>query len=78
MAFLDDANCGFACAFCQTPTADPVEVRLLSFRYLVAFYNVFLKDQPEFRFWLTGAGMAADEASGAVNAETRNGFDPPG
>lgn len=61
----------FACAVCQPATADTLEVRKHAQRYMVSFYNIFLKALPEYGYYLTGPGMLADEASNLVSFEVK-------
>lgn len=74
MSFLDDPNCGLACSVCPAGTDDPATTRRITQRYLTAFLQVFLRQQPAFRHYLTGPGMDADEAAGLVTTRTKNGF----
>ena len=56
MSFLDDtASCGFPCSFCNAPTLDNAVVNALSRAYVVAFYGRYLKDNPGYDTYLTGA-----------------------
>ncbi len=72
MAFLDSADCGIFCAVCQPATADTVVVRQHATRYMTAFYNIYLKDQPEYLYWVTGPGIDADAKAQIVVPESKN------
>ncbi len=74
MSFLDNPDCGLTCSACPSGTDDPATTRRLSRRYLTAFFNVVLSDEPGYAIYLTGSSMAADEDSGLVISEAKNGF----
>ena len=73
MSFVDE-NCGLACAACPAGSDDPNQTRRLTRRYMTAFFNLFLKDEPDYGVYLTGAAMKSDEATGLVSTRTKNGF----
>jgi dienelactone hydrolase len=74
MSFLDDPDCGLLCSVCNEASDDPATTRLLSRRYMTAFYNVWLKGDDAYREYLTGAAMEADVASGLVDWQAKHGF----
>jgi chlorophyllase len=74
MSFLDNPNCGLACSVCQAGTDDPATTRMLTRRYMTAFFNVLLKGQTGYDQFLSGDGMQADEAAGLVASQVKNGF----
>ncbi len=74
MSFLDNPNCGFSCSACQVATADTTEIRKITQRLLVAFFNQRLLGDETAAYWLTGEGMDALEASGTVTTQSANGF----
>lgn len=56
MSFIDDvASCGFTCNFCQMPMLDNATVNDLSRAYVVAYYGRYLRDNPGYDTYLTGA-----------------------
>jgi predicted dienelactone hydrolase len=56
MSFLDDvASCGITCSFCQQPTLDNAVVNELARAYVVAYYGRWLRDEPGYDTYLTGA-----------------------
>ena len=74
MSFLDNPNCGLTCSVCPAGTDDPATTRLLTRRYMTAFFNVVLRQTDAYRHYLTGAGMNDDIAAGLVQSESKNGF----
>jgi hypothetical protein len=74
MSFLDDPNCGLTCSVCDPGTDDPSVTRRLTRRYMTAFFNVVLKQQDGYRYYLTGAGMDADVAAAVTTSESKNGW----
>jgi dienelactone hydrolase len=74
MSFLDDPDCGMTCSACPKGTDDPAVTRMLSRRYLTAFFQLVLRDDTAYRTYLTGTGMQADENAGLVTSEFKNGF----
>ena len=74
MSFLDDPNCGLTCSVCDPGTDDPAITRRLTRRYMTAFFNVVLKQQDAYRYYLTGAGMDADVAAALTTSESKNGW----
>ena len=74
MSFLDDPNCGLTCSVCATGTDEPDTTRLLTRRYMTAFFNVFLREDPPYLLYLTGSAMVDDVAAGFVTSESKNGF----
>ncbi|MDY0004400.1 MAG: hypothetical protein RBU30_24070 [Polyangia bacterium] len=74
MSFLDDPNCGFVCSACPAGTDDTAVTRRLTRRTLTAFLEVFLRQRPEHRYWLTGAGMTADVTAGLLSIQQKNNF----
>ena len=74
MSFLDNPNCGLTCSVCPVGTDDPATTRLLTRRYMTAFFNVFLRDQDVYRTFLTGLAMDDDVAAGLVSSQSKNGF----
>ncbi len=60
MSFLDDvAGCGFICSVCNQATADNATVNALSRAYVTAFYRRYLKNDPAYDAYLTGAEAQA-------------------
>lgn len=56
MSFIDDvASCGITCSFCQMPTLDNATVNDLARAYVVAYYGRYLRDNPGYDTYLTGA-----------------------
>lgn len=74
MSFLDNPDCGLACSVCPKGTDDPDVTRMLTRRYLTAFFNVYLKSEAPFADYLTGAAMAEDATAGLVLTDSKNGF----
>ncbi len=71
MSFLDSADCGIFCAVCQKATTDTDKVRDLSQRYMIAFYNTYLKDEAEYEYWFSGDGLQTEVESGFVTFEAK-------
>ena len=69
MDFMEN-DCGFLCeagnVVCPQGTADEQQVRDLAARYMIAWFNVYLRDQPEFELYFNGTFSAQDEANGRV------------
>lgn len=60
MSFIDDvASCGIVCAFCKAATLDNATVNDLSRAYVVAFYGRWLRNNPGYDTYLTGAEAQA-------------------
>jgi hypothetical protein len=74
MSFLDDPACGFTCSACPEGSDDKATTRMLSRRYMTAFFHVFLRSQDGYRSYLSGAAMDTDEVEGLVLSESKNGF----
>jgi len=74
MSFLDDPDCGVTCSACPKGTDDPRVTRMLSRRYLIAFFQMVLRGEPAFQTYLTGSGMQADVSAGLVASESKNDF----
>lgn len=74
MSFLDNPDCGFACAVCPAGTDAPATTRLLTRRYLTAFLNTFVANEDAYLRYLTGAPMAEDVAAGLVLWASNNGL----
>jgi hypothetical protein len=74
MSFLDNPDCGLTCSACPAGTDDPATTRMLTRRYMTAFFNLWLRDETAYRVYLTGAGMAADVASGLVISQSKHGM----
>ncbi|WAS92738.1 poly(ethylene terephthalate) hydrolase family protein [Nannocystis punicea] len=56
MSFLDDvASCGITCSFCQAPTLANAVVNDLARAYVVAYFGRYLRDNPGYDTYLTGA-----------------------
>ena len=75
MSFLDDTNCGIACAVCGEGTDEPAETRQLAHRYMTAFFNVFLRGDASYRYWLDGQGIQQDITRGAITSQLDNGLE---
>ncbi|QAA77046.1 MAG: hypothetical protein BIP78_1280 [Candidatus Bipolaricaulis sibiricus] len=73
MDYLDNPNCGFACAVC-IPGADPTRTRTSAQSYLVLFFRAYLLGEPQAAEALARQ-LAVDEAAryievrGAVHRE---------
>ncbi len=74
MSFLDDPNCGFTCSVCSAGTDDPSVTRMLTQRYMTAFFETRLRGDSRYQVYLTGAPMQADINAGKVKVEHKNGF----
>lgn len=74
MSFLDNPSCGLPCAACNSGTDDPAQTRLLTRRYMTAFFLVVLQGETSFQSWLTGAEMQTDVGAGWVTTATANGY----
>jgi dienelactone hydrolase len=74
MSFLDDPDCGMVCSVCPSGTDAPAETRMLTRRFMTAFFLVFLSEESGYIHWLAGAGMTAEVDAGLVSFESKNGF----
>ncbi len=74
MSFLDDPDCGLACAICKKGTDDPAVTRLLTLKYMTAFYLMEFYDRLELKDYLTGAQMKLDADASLAEFESKNGF----
>ena len=74
MSFLDDPDCGLACFACPAGTDDPAQTRALSQGYMVAFFNLFIRNEEGYRTFLVGDKMNEDIEQGLVLSETKNSF----
>lgn len=74
MSFLDNPDCGLACSVCPAGSDDTGVTRMLTQRYMTAFFMRELAGRPEFEVWLKGTGMAQDVADGLVLTQNKNGF----
>jgi predicted dienelactone hydrolase len=74
MSFLDNPNCGLTCSVCPAGTDDTSATRLLTRRYMTAFFEAFLNQQQGYLPYLSGPGMEADIEAGRVTSRTKNGF----
>ena len=74
MSFLDNPNCGLLCTVCSAGMDDPNTTRMLTQRYMTAFFNVFLREDMSFLRYLTGVQMEQDIAAERVLSTSRNGF----
>lgn len=74
MSFLDNPDCGLACNACPKGTDDPAVTKRLTQKYMIAFYNVFLYDLPDYMTYLAGSFIAEDNAAGLVLYDSKNGF----
>lgn len=74
VSFLDDPACGLTCSVCPAGTDDPATTRLLTRRYMTAFFNEFLGNAEPGLFFLTGPGMDDDSTAGLVLSESKNGL----
>jgi chlorophyllase len=74
MSFLDDPACGFTCSACPEGSDDKAMTRMLTRRYMTAFFHVFLWSQDSYRSYLSGDAMDTDEVDGLVFSESKNGF----
>ncbi len=72
MSFLDNPNCGMTCSMCSAGTDDPAVTRLLTRRYMTAFFNVFVDNDPDYRPYLVGAAIAADVSAGLIATQNKN------
>jgi len=72
MSFLDDPNCGVTCSMCTAGTDDPAVTRLVTRRYLTAFFNVFVANLTAYRSYLVGADIAADVSAGRITTQHKN------
>ncbi|MCZ7584727.1 MAG: hypothetical protein M5R36_16100 [Deltaproteobacteria bacterium] len=68
-AFLDNPNCGTACADCTAGTANHLHVKDLARRYVTAFFNVHLRGLSAYSQWITGTGIQEDEVNGDVTSQ---------
>jgi hypothetical protein len=60
MSFLDDvATCGITCSFCNKATAEGFAVTDLSRAYVTAFFQRWLRAEPAYDAYLTGAEAGA-------------------
>lgn len=69
MDYLDNPNCGLACAVCA-PGDNPPLARALAQAYLVLFFRAYLLGEAEAGEALS-TRLAADEAAGLVRVRTR-------
>lgn len=74
MSFLDDPDCGLACAICKKGTDDPAVTRALTLKYMTAFYLMKFYDRPELSEYLTGGKMQEDVSATLAQIEFKNGF----
>ncbi len=71
MSFLDNPNCGLPCSFCTTGSDEPDMTRMLTRRYLTAFFNLYLNETDGYLDYLSGAAMDADVEAGLVIAVSK-------
>ncbi|GAB4304604.1 MAG: hypothetical protein Kow0097_01730 [Candidatus Bipolaricaulota bacterium] len=69
MDYLDDPNCGLACAVC-VPGDDPALARTMAHGYLVLFFRAHLRGEVEARDDLE-ARLQEDEAAGRVRVRRK-------
>ncbi len=74
MSFVDDPDCGLACAICPKGTDDPFVTRMLTQKYMTAFFLAVLNGQTELYDYLIGDRMQQDVDAGLVEVETKNEF----
>lgn len=74
MSFLDDPNCGLSCTMCPAGTDDPATTRLVTRRYMTAFFNVFVGADLDYRPYLDGGLIAADVTAGLITTQHKNGL----
>lgn len=74
MSFLDDPNCGITCSVCTAGTDNPAVTRLLTRRYLTAFFNVFVQADADYRPHLVGPDIAVDVAANLITTQNKNGL----
>ncbi len=74
MSFLDNPDCGLTCSMCTSGTDDPAVTRLLTRRYMTAFFNVFVAGDADYRSYLVGADIAADVAAQRITTQYKNGL----
>jgi pimeloyl-ACP methyl ester carboxylesterase len=74
MSFVDDPECGIACAVCPKGTDDPVVTRELTLKYMTAFFRAELQEGIELYTYLTGKEMQKDVDAGLVSVDSKNGF----
>jgi pimeloyl-ACP methyl ester carboxylesterase len=63
---LPDAIVNAATLICPTGGGDFEQIRMLTSRYVTAFYKVVFDGKTEYNYYLTGEGMANDVAGGLV------------
>lgn len=72
MSWLDDPNCGLSCLACSSPDdVDHAGVHARSQKYMVAWFERYLRGRTVMDAALTGAGMSADVATGAQSMRTK-------
>ncbi len=74
MSFLDDPNCGLVCSLCNDRSDDPAVTRAVTQKYMVAFFELYLREDGAFSDVLVGDAISDDVAGGLVTVEWKNGF----
>ncbi len=74
MSFVDDPDCGLACAICPKGTDDPFVTRMLTQKYMTAFFLAVLNGQTELYDYLIGDCMQQDVDTRLVEMTAKNEF----
>jgi len=74
MSFIDNPDCGLTCSVCPKGSDNPATTRMLTKKYMTAFFLLELYDDVKYLDWLTGPEMEQDAAAGLVKYQSKGGF----